>query len=155
MAMKNDAKFEKGIDLSVQNWYEEFKKFWPEHSKVSEICTLMGCFWPRYMMFELRKYRGVMFDGTSLKENWLVLPKLTREIWQILIRALENLKNLHFNRLPLTKVYNVWAKKKCRWVMFDGTEDWCKIWRNQNENSKQPDWPDAVWKLYFTLEINE
>ena len=26
---------------------------------------------------------------------------------------------------------------------------------NQNQNSKQPDWPDAEWKLYFTLEINE
>ena len=26
---------------------------------------------------------------------------------------------------------------------------------NQNKNSKQPDWPDAKWKLYFTLEINE
>ena len=25
----------------------------------------------------------------------------------------------------------------------------------QNKNSKQPDQPDAVWKLYFTLEINE
>ena len=23
---------------------------------------------------------------------------------------------------------------------------------NQNKNSKQPDRPDAVWKLYFTLE---
>ena len=26
---------------------------------------------------------------------------------------------------------------------------------NQNKNSKQSDLPDAVWKLYFTLEINE
>ena len=26
---------------------------------------------------------------------------------------------------------------------------------NQNKNSKQPDRPDTVWKLYFTLEINE
>ena len=26
---------------------------------------------------------------------------------------------------------------------------------NQNKSSKQPDWPDAAWKLYFTLEINE
>ena len=26
---------------------------------------------------------------------------------------------------------------------------------NQNKNSKQPDQPDAVWKLYFTLEIND
>ena len=26
---------------------------------------------------------------------------------------------------------------------------------NQNKNSKQVDLPDAVWKHYFTLEINE
>ena len=26
---------------------------------------------------------------------------------------------------------------------------------NQNKYSKQPDRSDAVWKLYFTLEINE
>ena len=26
---------------------------------------------------------------------------------------------------------------------------------NQNKNSKQPDRPDGMWKLYFTLEINE
>ena len=26
---------------------------------------------------------------------------------------------------------------------------------NQNKNSKQPGRPDAMWKLYFTLEINE
>ena len=25
---------------------------------------------------------------------------------------------------------------------------------NQNKNLKQPDRPDAVWKLYFTLQIN-
>ena len=26
---------------------------------------------------------------------------------------------------------------------------------NQNKNSKQPGWPDAVWKFYFILELNE
>ena len=26
---------------------------------------------------------------------------------------------------------------------------------NQNKNSKQPEQSDAVWKPYFTLEINE
>ena len=41
----------------------------------------------------------------------------------------QNLKYLHFNTLFLTKVYNVWAKKKYREVTFDGTEHWCKIWR--------------------------
>ena len=46
----------------------------------------------------------------NLKRNWLVRSKLTWEIWQILTQALENLKNLHFNGLLLTKVYNVGAK---------------------------------------------
>ena len=53
------------IDLSVQNWHGKFNKFWPEDSKISKSCTLMGCFWPRYIMFELNKCRGVMFDGTQ------------------------------------------------------------------------------------------
>ena len=47
----------------------------------------------------------------NVKRNWLVSSKLTWGIWRILTRALENLKNLHFNGLLLTKVYNVWAKK--------------------------------------------
>ena len=52
----------KGIDLSVQNWHEEFDKFSPEHSKISKNCTIMDYFWPKYLMFELKKYRGVIFD---------------------------------------------------------------------------------------------
>ena len=45
----------RGIDLPVQNWHEEFDEFWPEHSKISKICTLMGCFSLNYIMFELKK----------------------------------------------------------------------------------------------------
>ena len=59
------CKIWRGIDLSFQNWHEEFKEFWAEDSKVSKSCTLMGCFWPKYVMFELKKYRGAMFDGTE------------------------------------------------------------------------------------------
>ena len=47
----------------------------------------------------------------KLKKNWLVSSKLRWGISWILIWQLKNLKNLHFNWLPLTKVYNVWAKK--------------------------------------------
>ena len=46
-----------------------------------------------------------------LKENWFLLSKMTSGIWRILTRALENLKNLHFNGLLLNKVHNFWAKK--------------------------------------------
>ena len=46
-----------------------------------------------------------------MKRNWLVISKLTRGIWRILIRALESLKNVHFDGFLLSKVYIVWAKK--------------------------------------------
>ena len=32
----------KGIELSVQNWNEDFDEFWPEPSKISKISILMG-----------------------------------------------------------------------------------------------------------------
>ena len=62
---KEWCKISAGIDGSLQNWCEQFNHFWLQHSKISITCTLMGCFWPRYIIFELRKYRGVMFDGTQ------------------------------------------------------------------------------------------
>ena len=44
-------------------------------SKISIICTLKGCFWPKHIIFKLSKYRGVMFDDT---QNWCkVEEKLT------------------------------------------------------------------------------
>ena len=65
--LKNDAKFVEELachfKIDIRNFYE----FWLEHSKVWKICTLMGCFWPKYIIFEQKKYRGVMFDGT---EHW-------------------------------------------------------------------------------------
>ena len=51
--------------LWFEKWHEEFSKFSPEHSKISKICTLMSCFWSKYKMLAIKKYRGVMFDGTE------------------------------------------------------------------------------------------
>ena len=45
----------RGIDLPFQNWHKEFDKFWPEHSNVSKIFFLMGSFWAKYILFELKK----------------------------------------------------------------------------------------------------
>ena len=55
MLMKNDGKYEKGSDLSVQNWHEKFDKFCRKHSKISKTCTLMGWLWQKYIIFELTK----------------------------------------------------------------------------------------------------
>ena len=120
----------KGTDLSVQNWHDKFS---PEHSKISKNCTLMGCFWPKYIMFELKKlqrscvwWHWILMQ--DLKENWLALSKMTWGIWQICVHRLKN-----GNFILESKNAEL----------------------NQNKNPKQPDWPDAVWKLYFTFEINE
>ena len=51
----------RGTDLSFQSWHEEFDEFWPEHLKVSKNFILMGSFWAKYILFELKKYRGVIF----------------------------------------------------------------------------------------------
>ena len=131
ITMKSDAKFEE--EVSVQNWNGEFEKFRPEHSKISKTCTIMGCFWPKYIMFELKKVQKsyVWWHSRliqSLKGNWLVLPKMTWGTWKIFIHRLRN-------------------------SYFISESKMAKL--NQNQNSKQPDGPDAVWKLYFTLEINE
>ena len=123
------CKIWKGIDLSVQNWHEESNKFWPKHSKISKICTLMGCFWPKYSMLQLRKYREVKFDGTqdwlkNLKENWSVVSKMTR-IWWILIQTLKSSRNVHFDMFfPV-----MFDRKKSSGVIFHDTREWCKIWR--------------------------
>ena len=103
-------------DLCFQKWHEEFDEFWPKHSKISKICSLMGFFWLKYMIFELKKVSGSFAWWNwilmqHLKENLLVVSKLTWGIWRILTWALENIKNLHFHELLLNKVHNLWAKK--------------------------------------------
>ena len=64
----------------------------------------------------------------NLKENWLALSKMTWRIWQIFIHRPKNTDFILESKMAEL---------------------------NENKNSKQPDQPDAVWKLYFTLEINE
>ena len=62
------------------------------------------------------------------------------------------------------KVYKTEAKNVQRsyvsWYWHVLSKITWRIWqilvhRLKNSEFFQPDWPDAVWKLYFTLEINE
>ena len=102
--------------MSFQNWHKKFGKFWCEHSKVSKIFTLMSSLWANYILFGLKKYRGVIFHETeegykswkaidSSFKNW---HKEFNKFWP---EHSKSLKNVHFNGLLLSKVYLVWAKK--------------------------------------------
>ena len=63
----------KGIHLSFENWHEKFDKF----LKVLKIITLLGSFWEKYTLFELKKYRRVIFYDT---EEWCKIWRKT-DLW--------------------------------------------------------------------------
>ena len=105
-------------------WHEEFSKFSPEHLKL-KICTLMSCFWRKYKMFELKKYRGVMFDST---EYW-------RKIWRK--------TNLCFQKWH--EEFSKFSPEHVRRI-FD------EFWPKQSKISKictlmDCFWPKQPWKL--------
>ena len=100
-------------------------------------CTLMCYFCRKYIIFEAKKYRGVMCHNT---EEWCNIwggtdqcfKKWHKEFWPNTQKS----QNLHFNRLLLTKVHNAWAKKlqrsyvSCNWrVMQYSKKIWLVVWK--------------------------
>ena len=57
------CKIGRDIVLPFQDWHEKFDEFCTEHLKFSKNCILMGSFWWKYIMSELKNFIGVMFDG--------------------------------------------------------------------------------------------
>ena len=49
-------------------------RIWPEHSKVSKTCTFICSYCAKYLMFDLKKYRGVIFHDT---EGWCKILRKT------------------------------------------------------------------------------
>ena len=104
----------RGIDLSFKKWHKKFDRFWPEHSKVSKIFILMGSLWAKYILFELKKYRGIIFDETDEGyKTWkgieLSLQNWHKQFDKFWPEHSKILKNFHFNGLLLSKVNIVWA----------------------------------------------
>ena len=99
-------------DLLFQNW-QEFGEFLSEHSKVSKIYTLIGPLREKYVMFDLKKYRGVIFHDTR---EWC---KIWRKTNFGLENNIKNLANFHQSTcksqngesdgILLSKVENIWA----------------------------------------------
>ena len=44
MKMKNDTKFEEELICQFKIDMRNLANFWLEHSKISKICVLIGCF---------------------------------------------------------------------------------------------------------------
>ena len=128
MTMKNDAKFEEELTCQFKIDMRNLTNFDLSTRKSQKNFALMSYFWPKYIMFELKKYRRVMFDDT---EHWWKIWKKTD------LCFMRNLANFH----RLEKGNFILESKM--------------VELNQNQNSKQLDWTDAVRRLYFFLEINE
>ena len=84
-------------------------------------------------------------SNAKFQEELTLVSKLTGGIWWILARALESLKNFHFNGLLLSKVYIVWAKNvqrsylSWRWrVMQNLKKNWLVVWKMT--------W--AIWQIF-------
>ena len=65
--MKSDAKFDEKLALGFKNVKNVIKNlviFHPTTRKFKNV-TSMVSFCPKYMRFELKKYRGVIFHDTE------------------------------------------------------------------------------------------
>ena len=91
-------------DLCFQKWYKWFGKFSPEHSKGSKL----ELWWDSFI--QSRKCMNLKFTGKlcvmTMKNDAKDLRNLTN-----FDLSTQKSQKLHFNGLPLTKLYNVWAKK--------------------------------------------
>ena len=75
-----------------------------------------------------------IWSGIDLSfQNW------HKQFGRVFTRELASLKNSHFNRLLLTKVYNVWVKKVqrssiswCYRVMQNLKKKWLVVWKMTN-----------------------
>ena len=93
MTVNIDATFERKLTCAFKNAMRNLANFNQSMFESLKLGTFMGSFYPKQKMYELKIYRKVLYD---YNEEWW---KILRGIWQILTRALENAKNLHFNRL--------------------------------------------------------
>ena len=101
-------------NLWFEKWHEEFGKVSPEYLKVSKL----GLWWDPFV--QSKKCMSLQFteelcvitmkNDTKMEVELTCRFKIDMRNLTNLTRVLESLKNLYFNRLLVTKVYNIWAK---------------------------------------------
>ena len=64
MTLKSDAKFKEKLTCGFKYDMRNLVNFHPTNQK-SENVFSMGSFYPKYISFELQKYRGVIFHDTE------------------------------------------------------------------------------------------
>ena len=130
------CKIWRGIDLSFQNWFKEFDKFWPDHSEVWKIFFLIGSFLAKHILFELKDYIGVIFHETE--EGYKIWTGIDLS-FQNCHKEFDKFWPEHFKGSRIFTLmgsfrakYILLELKKYKGVMFHETEEGFKIWRGIN-----------------------
>ena len=113
MTMKNDEKFDKELSCRFKFEMRNLINFWSKYSKVSKMCTLMGSSWTKYIMFKLKKYKGVTFHGNEewckiLRKTYLWFGKWYKEFANF-YQCSRKSQNWDLHGIFLSKVENVGA----------------------------------------------
>ena len=90
ITLKNNPKFEEQLTCALKNDMSNLVNLDPT-PKSFKICSLIGSFWPNYIMFKLRNYRGVMCHDTKalrkkcpyLELIWSVFSRIWTEYQKI------------------------------------------------------------------------
>ena len=103
MTLKSNAKFEEKLTLGSRNDIRNLVDFHATTQKFKDFPSI-GYFYPKYMRFELIKYKVVIFyDTEEWSKIWinpnLVVTKMTWRIGRTFIRALKSLKIVHWYAL--------------------------------------------------------
>ena len=131
-------------------WFEKFHKFLPEHLKVSKL----GVGWDLFV--QSRKCMTLKFTEVlcvmTMKNNVKFEEELACH-FNIDMRNLRNFDSSTCKSKKLLFNWLLWPKftfelKKYRGVMFDGTDDWCKIWRKTDLCFQK--WHKEFGKFLFT-----
>ena len=128
----NWCKIFKKTDLLSQKW-REFGEFWPKLSKISKMFAFTGSYCTKYLMFVLKKVQRSYFSWHwrvmwNLKKNWLVVWKMTWEIWVIFTTALQSVK-IGILMGSFCSKQKIYEPKIYRGIMYHENEEWCKVWR--------------------------
>ena len=132
ITMKNDAKIDRGIGFSFQNW----------HHNLTNVVRALKCLKNLHSNGPLlTRVYNVWAKKVQKSEPCLMALKIDAKFKEKLTCAFKNdMRNLaSFHRLKNSDF--ILESKKAE--------------LNLKKKSKQLDRPDAVRKLYFTLEINE
>ena len=95
-------------DLLFQKLQDEFGKLWPKHSKVSKVHWFLLC---KLLMFDLKKYKGVIFHDTDAKFEEKLTCGLKNDIGNLanFHQSPRKCQNWNFGGVLMSKVENAWA----------------------------------------------